>query len=152
MVLGNGIIKSIGKSVAKETGENVGKGLGKKVLSGAGRALVKKAPVEAGTALFERLIPYEATLAGAGVLALGTMAAKTVNTALDTGNYARLGKVEFEENLDRLVSYDGTGFVEGLNSISDQEVQQDIVKHTFNNLSQGGASGDIVFALHNMRG
>lgn len=130
----------------------VAKALGKKVLSGAGKAFVKKAPVEAGTALFERLIPYEATLAGAGLIAGGTMAASTVNKVLDTGGYAKLGKIGFEENLDRLVSYDGTGFVEGLQSIGNQEVQQDIVKHTFNNISQGGASGDIVFALHNMRG
>ena len=133
-----------------------GTGLVKKALSGVGKgmskAFIKKAPVEASTALFERLIPYEATLAGAGVLAAGTMAAKTVNTVIDNGDYAKLGRIGMSEGLDRIVSYDGTGFAETLNSISNQEVQQDIVKHTFNNISQGGASGDIVFALHNMRG
>ena len=46
--------------------------------------------------------------------------------------FQKLGYTSVGENLDRLVSYDGSGFIDNINKISngDPEIMQDIVKNT----------------------
>lgn len=103
---------------------------------------------------YERIIGRKANIAGvAGITGL-TMGAQTVNTMLDgNSKTAMLGYTSVGENLDRLVSYDGSGFIRNFNQVSggDPEVMRDIAKNTFDNPNQFGATGDLVFALHNMR-
>ena len=83
------------------------------------------------------------------------MVVSTGGAMLENGGsrFQKLGYTSVGENLDRLVSYDGSGFIENINKISngDPEVMQDIVENSFDNVNQIGVSGDIVFALHNMR-
>lgn len=105
--------------------------------------------------LYERALGHKMTKAGFGLFATGAMAVSTINTITTDGmsKAQKLGYVSVGENLDRLVSYDGSGFTKGVNKISNgnPEVMKDIVDNTFNNMNQLGVSGDIVFALHNMR-
>lgn len=101
------------------------------------------------------LIKKRLTLAGAAVVTAGTMGVATANEIGNSGmtKFNRLGDISVGENLDRLISYDGSGFVDSINSVSqgDPEVMNDIVKNTFSQTNQFGASGDLVFALHNRR-
>lgn len=106
--------------------------------------------------LYGRLIGKTLTPWGVGAVTIGTMGFSTGNAILDNGGskFANLGNVSFsEEGLDRLIGYDGEKFAKGVNKISggDTGVKQDVVKNSFNSINQLGASGDIVFALHNMR-
>ena len=102
----------------------------------------------------ERLIGKKLNGKGVAALTAGTMGVSTIGAMFDNrGELAKLGHVSVGENLDRLVSYDGSGFVNGINRISggNYEVMEDIVNNTFDDINQTGISGDIVFALHNMR-
>ena len=105
--------------------------------------------------LYGRLIGKELTGLGVTALTAGAMTVSTVNAIADNGmsKVQKLGYTSVGDNLDRLVSYDGSGFVNRINEVSngDYEVMQDIVKNTFTDITQTGVSGDIVFALHNMR-
>ena len=105
--------------------------------------------------LYERMAGKKLNAGGIALVTGGTMLATTVNGAANYGinKSAKLGDISIGENLDRLISYDGSGFVEGINKISggNPEIMQDIVKNSFDNVNQMGVSGDIVFALHNMR-
>jgi|GEM_PF-4292685 len=105
--------------------------------------------------LYERLAGKKLTGVGIGLLTGGTMAMSTIDAISNEGlgKAQRVGKVSIGDNLDRLVSYDGTGFAQNINRVSrgNPEVMQDIVQNTFDNPNQFGVSGDIVFALHNMR-
>lgn len=105
--------------------------------------------------LYERMVGKKLTAGGVAALTFGTMAVSTGEAIANNGmsKINKLGYTSVGDNLDRLVSYDGSGFIDNINKISngDPEVIQDIVKNSFNNVNQFGASGDIVFALHNMR-
>lgn len=128
-------------------------GLGRVITKATTKSIPRSAMAE--QTLYGRLLGKK--LNGAGVAALigGTMAVSTGRAVFDNGGskFAKLGYTSIGENLDRLVSYDGSGFVKGANRIAngDPEIMQDIVDNTFTNINQMGASGDIVFALHNMR-
>lgn len=103
---------------------------------------------------YERIIGRKANALGVAGITGIAMAGQTVNAMVGSdSNIAKLGYTSVGENLDRLVSYDGSGFVRNINRVSggDPEVMQDIVKNTFNNPNQFGATGDLVFALHNTR-
>lgn len=118
------------------------------------RKLLTK-PIEdlANAPISERLIQRQLNAGGIIALTGATMGVSTVGAMMDSSKPSKLGKVSIEENLDRLVSIDGSGFVEQANQLSggDPEIMSDIVKHSFNSPNQWGASGDLVFALHNRR-
>lgn len=126
-----------------------------KGVKGAGKMLTKELSEEAleNATLYERVAGRKLNAGGIAVVAGGTMLASTINAAATSGKSAKLGHVSVGENLDRLVSYDGSGALNKINEMSggDYEVMSDIVSNTFNNPNQFGATGDIVFALHNMR-
>ena len=131
----------VGKKVGKLTNKTLTKELTGKTLENA--------------TLYERAVGKKLNAAGVGVAIGATMVVSTGEAIADNGmsKFNKLGYTSVGENLDRLVSYDGSGFVENINQVSngDPEIMQDIVKNSFNNVNQFGASGDIVFALHNMR-
>ena len=106
--------------------------------------------------LYGRLVGRSLNAGGVAALTAGTMGVTTLNAMVDNvdnSRVAKLGHVSAGENLDRLVSYDGSGFMNRINDISggDPEVMSDIVSNTFTEPNQFGANGSIVFALHNMR-
>lgn len=139
-----GTAKAVGK-VGKKTGKLANKTLTKEL---TGKTLEN-------ATLYERTVGKKLNAAGIGVAAGATMAISTGGTMLENGGsrFQKIGYTSVGENLDRLVSYDGSGFINNINKVSngDSEVMQDIVKNSFNNVNQTGVSGDIVFALHNMR-
>lgn len=149
------VFTGIGKGTMKVAG--IGAKAGKFTGSKAGKYLTKELTGDAleNATLYERMVGKKLTAGGIAALTVGTMAVSTGEAIADNGmsKFNKLGYTSVGDNLDRLVSYDGSGFVEGINQISngDPEVMQDIVKNSFDNLNQFGASGDIVFALHNMR-
>lgn len=105
--------------------------------------------------LYGRLLGKELNVGGViGITGL-SMATSTANAVSQNGGekFAKLGYVTAGENLERLISYDGSGFMNRINEVSngDYEVMSDIVQNTFTEPSQFGANGSIVFALHNMR-
>lgn len=132
-------------------------GLATKILSKAGKHLTKELSGEAlkNATLYERMVGKKLTAGGVAALTVGAMAVSTGEAIADNGmsKFNKLGYTSVGDNLDRLVSYDGSGFIDNINKISngDPEIMQDIVKNSFNKVNQFGASGDIVFALHNMR-
>lgn len=139
-----GTAKAVGK-VGKKTGKLANKTLTKEL---TGKTLEN-------ATLYERTVGKKLNAAGIGVAAGATMAISTGGAMLENGGsrFQKIGYTSVGENLDRLVSYDGSGFINNINKVSngDPEVMQDIVKNSFNNVNQTGVSGDIVFALHNMR-
>lgn len=179
--LGWGLIKGVGKLFkgahkATSVGANVVDGVGRvgfgavkttgKAARTAGKFVSDKANLHLtkdligeeleNATLYQRMLGNK-KLTGLGVAALTatTMGFSTVNEVFSNGGrkFAKLGDTSVGDNLDRLVSYDGSGFTKRINEISggNPEVMQDIVKNTFNKENQTGVSGDIVFALHNMR-
>lgn len=101
-----------------------------------------------------KLVKKRLTKTGMAALAVGTMGVSTVQSIGNNGSKAnKMGNISVGDNLDRLISYDGSGFFDSINQVSqgDPEVMTDIVKNSFDNINQYGASGDLVFALHNMR-
>lgn len=159
---GNGVI-GVGKGVGTigKKASNIAKGTGNIIENATdGRVhahLTKELTDEAleNATLYERMVGKKLTAGGVAAVTGATMAISTVGAVADNGGskFSKLGYTSVGENLDRLVSYDGSGFVNRFNEVSngDPEVMQDIAKNTFNNINQFGASGDIVFALHNMR-
>lgn len=145
--LGTGTEKAIGG--AFKAGESIG---GSKIFL---RDLTDEEKADSGFA--GKLIPKRLTKIGLGTMALGTMALSTgkamINEDGGMTKFNRLGTVSMADNLDRLISYDGKGYQQALNNVSqgDPEVMQDMVKNTFSSVNQYGASGSLVFALHNMR-
>lgn len=158
------------KGVAKATGAISGKaidGLGNAAIGlvtgtvkGApalGKALTKNMTAEelADASIYEKLLGKKLNAGGLGLLTAGTMAVSTIGAISNNGlsKAQKVGHVSVGDNLDRLVSYDGSGFVQNINRVSkgNPAVMQDIVENTFDNPNQFGVSGDIVFALHNMR-
>lgn len=123
----------------------------------AGKHLTKELTGDAlkNATLYERMVGKKLSAGGIAALTVGTMAVSTGEAIAGNGmsKVNKLGYISVGDNLDRLVSYDGSGFIENINQVSngDPEVMQDIVKNSFNKANQFGASGDIVFALHNMR-
>ena len=160
---GDGIIKighgiNIGKNAIEEVAETVNDGVeylsGKRIPKPSITKDIAEDAMEDQT-LYGRLIGKTLNPAGIGLLTVGTMGASTINAVAQNGGekLANLGYVEAGENLDRLISYDGSGFMNRINEVSgnDYEVMNDIVSNTFTEGNQFGADGSIVFALHNMR-
>lgn len=142
--------------ITSTIGEGIGKGA--KVVGDATGVHIATDIAEdamADQTLYGRLIGKTLNPAGVGLLTVGTMGVSTVNAVAQNGGekLASLGYVEAGENLDRLISYDGSGFMNRINEVSggDTEVMNDIVSNTFTEANQFGADGSIVFALHNMR-
>lgn len=141
---------ALGIGIAKG-GAFIGKGATKL----GGKAFTKELTEEAlkDSTLYERMIGKKLNAGGVAALTVGAMAVSTGGAIVDNFGNKKLGYTSVGDNLDRLVSYDGSGFVNGINKISggDYGVMQDIVQNTFDDINQTGVSGDIVFALHNMR-
>lgn len=142
----------LGKGVAK-AGKAIGKGAGNKLTDDLVEGASKKSRELTDATFYERLLGRKLNAGGIAVATIGTMGVSTVGAALDSTKPNKLGHISVGDNLDRLVSYDGSGFINNINQVSggDPEIMQDIVKNTFNKSNQMGVSGDIVFALHNMR-
>lgn len=149
------IVEGVGNATIS-TAKTIGKA-GKKVGKLTNKTLTKELTGKAleNATLYERAVGKKLNAAGVGVAIGATMAVSTGKAIADNGmsKFNKLGYTSVGDNLDRLVSYDGSGFIENINQVSngDPEIMQDIVKNSFNNVNQFGASGDIVFALHNMR-
>lgn len=135
-------------------------GLSKKILSGAKKAgkfftadMTEKQILDGS--IYERISGKKLNKKGVAALTAGTIGVSTISAASNegAGKFKKLGDISVGENLDRLVSYDGSGFINNLSNVSqgDIGIETDIVKKAFNNANQAGVSGDIVFALHNMR-
>jgi hypothetical protein len=126
-------------------------GMVKKALGSAFR----KATVEevASNGLSGKLVPYRLKPAATVALTAGAVAATTGPELVRAGQSNKVGYTSFAENLDRLISYDGSGFAGAVNRAAkgNTEVMRDIVQHTFTNPNNFGADGNIVFALHNLR-
>ena len=154
--------KTVGKAVnfvfngALKGAKAAGK-VGKKVGKLTNKTLTKELTGDAleNATLYERVVGKKLNTAGVGAAIGATMVVSTGGAMLENGGsrFQKLGYTSIGENLDRLVSYDGSGFIDNINKISngDPEIMQDIVKNSFDNVNQAGVSGDIVFALHNMR-
>lgn len=151
------ILKGAGKKVIRGTGKVIG-GTGKAIgnaitddlVEGAAKASRK---LEDAT-FYERIIGKKLNAKGVALATVGTMGVSTAGAIITNGSKTnKLGYISVGDNLDRLVSYDGSGFINNINTISggDTEVMQDIVRHSFDKPNQISTSGDIVFALHNMR-
>ena len=131
--------------------------VGKKVGKLTNKTLTKELTGDAleNATFYERVAGKKLNAAGVGVAIGATMVVSTGGAMLENGGsrFQKLGYTSVGENLDRLVSYDGSGFIDNINKISngDPEIMQEIVKNSFDNVNQAGVSGDIVFALHNMR-
>ena len=149
------IVEGVGNATIN-TAKAAGK-VGKKVGKLKNKTLTKELTGDAleNATLYERAIGKKLNTAGVGVAIGATMVVSTGGAMLENGGsrFQKLGYTSVGENLDRLVSYDGSGFIDNINKISngDPEIMQDIVKNSFDNVNQAGVSGDIVFALHNMR-
>lgn len=149
------LVDTTGKAVIKAAKAGGKAGNGARKL--ASKTLTKELTGEAleNATLYERTVGKKLNKAGVLAVTGATIGASTIGAVLDNGmsKYQKLGYTSVGDNLDRLVSYDGSGFIENINKVSngDPEVMQDIVKNSFDNVNQFGASGDIVFALHNMR-
>ena len=149
------IVEGVGNATintAKATGK-----VGKKVGKLTNKTLTKELTGDAleNATFYERVAGKKLNTAGVGAAIGATMVVSTGGAMLENGGsrFQKLGYTSVGENLDRLVSYDGSGFIDNINKISngDPEIMQDIVKNSFDNVNQAGVSGDIVFALHNMR-
>lgn len=144
-------VTSFGKGVI-----GAGKGAAKGT-AGVAKRLVKDMTEEElkDASLYEKILGKKLNAGGIALLTGGTMVASTVGAISNNGlaKAQKMGYTSIGDNLDRLVSYDGSGFVQNINRVSkgNPAVMQDIVKNTFDNPNQIGVSGDIVFALHNMR-
>ena len=134
--------------------------LTKKILGGAkkaGKFFTKELTEQQlkDASIYERVAGRKLNKRGVAALTVGAIGVSTVNSVADNGlgKFQKLGNVGVGENLDRLVSYDGSGFINNLSKVSqgDIGIETDIVQNAFNNVNQTGVSGDIVFALHNMR-
>ena len=149
------IVEGVGNATIN-TAKAVGK-VGKKVGKLTNKTLTKELTGDAleNATLYERVVGKKLNAAGVGAAIGATMVVSTGGAMLENGGsrFQKLGYTSVGENLDRLVSYDGSGFIDNINKISngDPEIMQDIVKNSFDNVNQAGVSGDIVFALHNMR-
>lgn len=147
------VLTGVGKGTIG-VGKAIGK-VGTKAGKGTGKLLTKELTGETleNASLYERAIGRKANAGGVAILTAGTMAVTTGNAILDNGGskFSNLGYTSIGE-LER-VSQDSSGFIGGVGRISGgrPEITQDIVKNSYNNVNQFGASGDIVFALHNMR-
>lgn len=151
-------LEDVGEEVISNTGEHFVGGVVKagKATKGIGKALTKEVTDMNDQTLYGRLVGRRLNNLGAVALTAGTMGVTTLNAMADNVNnskIAKLGYTSASDNLDRLISYDGSGFLNRINEVSgnDPEVLSDIVSNTFTNPNQFGANGDIVFALHNMR-
>lgn len=121
-------------------------GMKKKIL----QSLFKKVdPVD----ISSKILPYHFSALGGAAMTAGALAVVGNSELLKAGNANKIGKTTIAENLDRLVSYDGSGFAQNMNRVSrgNPEIMKDMVKNTFDNYNQWGADGNIVFALHNLR-
>ena len=154
-----GVSEKIGEGIGNatiNTAKAAGK-VGKKVGKLTNKTLTKELTGDAleNATFYERVAGKKLNAAGVGAAIGATMVVSTGGAMLENGGsrFQKLGYTSVGENLDRLVSYDGSGFIDNINKISngDPEIMQDIVKNSFDNVNQAGVSGDIVFALHNMR-
>lgn len=138
------VAKTLGK-VAK----TVGGALTDDLVEGA----VKASRSLENATFYERVIGKKLNAGGVGIATGLTMGVSTIGAVANSTKPNKLGYISAGENLDRLISYDGSGFINRINEISggDPEIMQDIVENSFDKINQHGASGDIVFALHNMR-
>jgi hypothetical protein len=146
----SGIVDAVGSGSIK-AGKAIAGG-SKKATSGLLRDATEQELKDAGFA--GSLVKKRLTKRGLVALGAGTMAVSTAGAVGNNGSkFNRMGNISTAENLDRLVSYDGSGFLNNINRVTqgDPEVMQDVVDNSFDNLNQFGASGDLVFALHNMR-
>lgn len=96
-----------------------------------------------------------------GGLVLGTalLAGDVAGSLADAKGRVTRGATRVEPNLERLISYDGTGYLKNANKVAngDTQVLKDMVQHSFkyqshNMFGAGGADvTDLVFALHDNR-
>ena len=100
-----------------------------------------------------KLMPYRFKSGVALGLVGASAAVTTAKEASRSYSGSRLGYVTFENNLDRLVSIDGSDFLNRVTEASggDFDIERDIVKHTFDEPNQRFAHNNLVFALHNRR-
>lgn len=126
-----------------------------KTLSNVGKKMFTKLSPEdiVKEGISGKLMPYRFSK-GMGAAIVGVSAGgavfSEVNKSYQSSSH---GHAQMAENLDRLVSIDGTGFANKVAKVSggDKSIERDIVKNTFDNPNQFFAHNNLVFALHNRR-
>ena len=93
------------------------------------------------------------TKGGFAALAAIPMLGTTGKIATGSAHQSARGMVSVADNMDRFVSYDGSGFVNNVDDVAngDPEILNDIVNHTFTSQRSAfndNSLNDIVFALH----
>lgn len=95
------------------------------------------------------------TVTGLGFAAMAAVPiiGSTGQAIEEYGNQSSRGKLSIADNMDRFISYDGSGFVNNVDDIAggDPAILNDIVNHTFSSqrsVFSDSSLNDIVFALH----
>lgn len=93
------------------------------------------------------------TKGGFGALAAFSMLNSTGKAISDSSYRTSRGMVSVADNMERFVSYDGSGFINNVDDVAggDPAILNDIVNHTFTSqrsVISDNSLNDIVFALH----
>jgi hypothetical protein len=95
------------------------------------------------------------TVTGMGFAAMAAvpMLGSTGRAVTEMGNQSARGMVSVADNMERFISYDGSGFVNNVDDVAggDPAILNDIVNHTFasqRSTFSDNSLNDIVFALH----
>lgn len=95
------------------------------------------------------------TVTGLGFAAMASvpMLGSTGRVVSEAGNQSARGMVSVADNMERFISYDGSGFVNNVDDVAggDPAILNDIINHTFTSqksMVSDNSLNDIVFALH----
>ena len=95
------------------------------------------------------------TVTGMGFAAMAAvpMLGSTGRVMSEAGNQSARGMVSVADNMERFISYDGSGFVNNVDDVAggDPAILNDIVNHAFSaqrSMVSDNSLNDIVFALH----
>lgn len=136
-------------------------GITKKVIDGVewlGKKSIKKIPINANSTIIDKAFPFRLTKTGGALITLGA-GGYTVGTIISQDhNRASMGYLSYEDGPARMTGPQTTGKVETAKRLSrgNQQVFNDIMSSTMNSsvgnmVENYGATGDLVFALHNGR-
>lgn len=95
------------------------------------------------------------TVTGLGFAAMASVPilGSTGRAVTEMGNQSARGMVSVADNMERFISYDGSGFVNNVDDVAggDPAILNDIINHTFTSqrsIVSDNSLNDIVFALH----
>ena len=95
------------------------------------------------------------TVTGLGFAAMASVPilGSTGKVVSEAGNQSARGMVSVADNMERFISYDGSGFINNVDDVAggDPAILNDIINHTFTSQRSAfsdNSLNDIVFALH----